>query len=104
MFKVNNKNTRRRHWRRSSVFIVKFEYVSHFFFVFLMITLNLYLLPGRYLIKPLGYTVFTVNSSSNRIPVNFIKLLRWNIIKQMKESVAYLRSQQHLTGTLFDIN
>ena len=26
-----------------------------------MRTLNLYLFPGRYLIQPLGYTVFTVN-------------------------------------------
>ena len=26
MLKVNNKNTRTRHWRRSDVFIVKFEH------------------------------------------------------------------------------
>ena len=30
MFKVNNKNTKRRQWRRSGVFIVNFEPISHF--------------------------------------------------------------------------
>ena len=30
MFKINNKNTRRL-WRRSSVFIVNFEHISHLF-------------------------------------------------------------------------
>ena len=40
MFKVNNKTPERRHWRRSDVFIVNFEYISHFFLVFLLLTLN----------------------------------------------------------------
>ena len=31
MFKVNNKNTRKRHWRRSAVFTVNLEHVSHLF-------------------------------------------------------------------------
>ena len=34
MFKVNN----RRHWRRSSVFIVNFERISHLVLVFLLLT------------------------------------------------------------------
>ena len=29
-----------RHWRRSGVFIVNFEHVSHIFLVFLLLTLN----------------------------------------------------------------
>ena len=102
MFKVNNTNIReicsrltikipeRRHWRRSGGFIVKFEYISHFFLVCLMMTLNTYLFPGRDRIKSLHKAVFTVNNSSgtsNRMPVNFIKLLHWNITKQLKESV-----------------
>ena len=52
MFKVNNKNTRikrevcskltiktseRRHWRRSGVFIVNFEHISHLVLVFLFV-------------------------------------------------------------------
>ena len=33
MFKANNKNSRKRHWSRSSVF-VNFEHISHLFLVF----------------------------------------------------------------------
>ena len=55
MFQVNNRNTRtrceicsklliktseRRHWRRSGVFIVKFEHDSHLVVVFLLLTLR----------------------------------------------------------------
>ena len=51
MFKVNNRNTRtrceicskltinkpdQRHWRRSGVFIINFEHVSHFVLVFIL--------------------------------------------------------------------
>ena len=55
MFKVNNRNTRRRceicskltikipeprHWRRSGIFIVNFEHISHLALVFLLLTLS----------------------------------------------------------------
>ena len=42
IFKGNNRNTRKRcrHWRRSGVFIVKFEHISHFVLVFLLLTLS----------------------------------------------------------------
>ena len=55
MFKVNNTNTRarceicsnltkntleQRQWRRSGVFIVKFEHISYLVLVFLLLTLN----------------------------------------------------------------
>ena len=30
-FKVNNEDVRTRHWRRSCVFIVNFEHISHLF-------------------------------------------------------------------------
>ena len=42
LLKANNSNTRKTwsHWRRSSVFIVNFEYVSHIFLVLLLLTLN----------------------------------------------------------------
>ena len=33
MFKVFNKVTRQRHWRRSGVFIVNFQPISHPFFI-----------------------------------------------------------------------
>ena len=50
--KVNNKNTRKRceicskltiktsDLRRSGAFVVNFKYISHFFLVFLLLTLN----------------------------------------------------------------
>ena len=38
------------------------------------------------------------------MPVNFIKLLRWNIIKQMQESVVCVRFPQNVTRTLYDID
>ena len=56
LLKVDNENTRIRseicskltiktpercHWRRSSVFIVKFEHNSHFVLVFRLLTLNI---------------------------------------------------------------
>ena len=57
MFKVNNRNTRKkyeicskltlkikipeqRQWRRSGVFIVNFEHISHFVVVFLLLILS----------------------------------------------------------------
>ena len=55
MFKVNNRNTRKRceicskltiktpeqrQWRRSGVFIVNFEHISHLALVFLLLTLS----------------------------------------------------------------
>ena len=42
MFKVNNEDTRaKRQWRRSGVFIVNFEHISHLVLVFLLLTLNM---------------------------------------------------------------
>ena len=56
LFKVNNRNTRtrcelcskltikiseRHHWRRSVVFVVNFEHISHLFLVLQLLTLNI---------------------------------------------------------------
>ena len=60
MFKVNNRNTRtrceicskltktpeRRQWRRSGDFIVNIEHFSHLVLVFLLLTLDMYVLVG----------------------------------------------------------
>ena len=40
MFKVNKKDTKTTHWRRSGVFIVNFEQNSQFVLVFQLLTLN----------------------------------------------------------------
>ena len=41
MFKVNNKTPERRQCRRSDVFIVNFEHISHLNLVFQLLTLNM---------------------------------------------------------------
>ena len=42
LLKVNNRNTRTlHHWRRSGIFIVNFEHISHLVLVFLLSTLNM---------------------------------------------------------------
>ena len=38
--KLTIKTSKRRHWRRSGVFIVNSEHVSHFALVFLLLTLS----------------------------------------------------------------
>ena len=64
LFKVNNRNTRKRceicskltikttersHWRRSGVFIVNFEHIAHFFLMFLLLNLSKQMLAGHIL-------------------------------------------------------
>ena len=50
LLKFNNRNTRtvlsikipeRRHWRRSGIFVVNIEHISHLVLVFLLLTLNI---------------------------------------------------------------
>ena len=41
MLKVNNNKTpKRRQWRRSGVFIVRYEHILHLLLVFLLLTLS----------------------------------------------------------------
>ena len=66
LFKVNNKNTRkrceicskltiktpeRRHWGGSGVFTVNFEHISHLFLEYLLLTLNKQVLTGKHFSK-----------------------------------------------------
>ena len=44
--KLTIKTTERCYWRRSGVFIVNFEHISHLVLVFLMLTLNMYWLQS----------------------------------------------------------
>ena len=87
MFKVNNKDTRTtRHWRRSDVFIVKFEYILHTFpcvsnddFKHAFVSWERY---NEIIILGSFYSQY-------KMSVNFIKLLCWNMITQLKESVSW---------------
>ena len=70
LLKVNNRNTKtrceicskltiktpeRRKWRRSGVFVVNLEHISHLVAVFLLLTLNMYL--SAWIISQLVETV-----------------------------------------------
>ena len=63
LFKVNNRNTKKRceiwskfaiktpeqrQWHRSDVSVVSFEHISNLFLVFLFLTLNNYMLGGKH--------------------------------------------------------
>ena len=48
LFKVNNWTPEWRHWRRSAVFIVKFEQISQIVLVFSMLTLSKWIPAGKY--------------------------------------------------------
>ena len=50
MLKINNKGTKLRHWRRSGVFNVNFEHISHLVLVFLLLTLSRYMPTANILI------------------------------------------------------
>ena len=45
--KLTIKTPERRQWRRSGVFIVNFEHISHIVLVLLLLTLNMYLPAGK---------------------------------------------------------
>ena len=71
-------------FQTTSVFIVELEYISHFFLVLLMMTLNIYLFPGRDAIKSLYLSVFTVNKSFRHIKENASKLHKIFALKYSK--------------------
>ena len=49
--KLTIKTPKRRHWRRSDVFIVDFEHISHLVLLFLLLTLNMQMPTGLGLIQ-----------------------------------------------------
>ena len=61
MFKINNKDTRKRPWRRSGIFIVNFEHISHLALVFLLLTLSREMSTGL-----LTYEIWNAITVKNR--------------------------------------
>ena len=59
--KLTVKTPKRRHWRRSGVFIVNFKHISHLALMFLLLSLNMQLPAGRgvCVIHPDFYSRFT---------------------------------------------
>ena len=86
MFKVNNKTPERRHF---GVFIVNFEYISHFFLVLLLLTLSMYLFSGDVLLSKLAkLRIKTV--------VKFIWLTAWLII--FDSSIIFVKNYEQILG------
>ena len=89
LFKVNNRNTRkrseicsklttktptRRQWRRSGVFTVNFEHILHLFVVFLLLTLNTQLLVGT--VKKCIKNFFPLNMDLDQYRQHISKALK----------------------------
>ena len=81
LLKVNNRNTRsnceicskltvkttkQRHWRRSGVFIVNFEHISHLVLVFLLLTFNRKLSAAQELFKHICSSFLAVSCFSKK--------------------------------------
>ena len=49
--KLTIKTPEQHHWRRSGIFIVNFEHISHLVLVFLLLTLNIQLSAGPNVMK-----------------------------------------------------
>ena len=70
MFKVNNRNTttrcERRHWRRSGIFIVNFQHISHLVLVFPLLTLSRSMPAGLLLFKSKRDVLFFIHYNSQK--------------------------------------
>ena len=112
LFKVINKNTSRSceicskltimtpkqsHWCRSGVCIVNFEHISHFFLVFLLWTLNIYLhigLPGNAMLKERNES--TRNTRMNSINVSSVFITNFKHIQSsVQHSILQILHVQH---------
>ena len=92
MFMVNNTDARTTF---SSVFIVKFEFISYIFYVFLIMTLNMYLFEKRKdSLETRAELAFVSSSVENQAILESILLYRASKCKQTKEhgSKDYLRT------------
>ena len=117
LLKVNNRDTRERYeicskitiktlkerqWRRSGVFLVNFEHISHLFLVFLLLVLNMHLLTScrltvkseLYNLSDLIYTfhfcklgIFQVNGKDNPV---------WMIQKTFSEKIKRVKTLTNL--------
>ena len=121
LFKINNRNTRKRneicskliiktpkqrHWRRSSVFI-KFEYISHFFLEFLLLTLSKLILVGyfhwlakqtqtekvRYFLKWKNEHLITQNVKCNKFNKSLDELFSIRCCLETISSLVFLENQ-----------
>ena len=60
MFKFNNKDTQRRQWNRSDISNAKFDDISRLLLVFLLLALSIYLFAGMKQLSQLRWELFLV--------------------------------------------
>ena len=79
------KTPERRRWRRSSVFIVNFEHISHLFLVFILLTLNKQMLAGLFLIfyNNKSCDIFLKNMSGKTLLKTIRKFTTCNYLKKI---------------------
>ena len=66
--KLTVKTTKQRHWRRSGVFIVNFEHISHLVLVFLLLTFNRKLSAVKELVQHICSSFLAVSCFSKKAP------------------------------------
>ena len=70
--KLTIKMPERRHWRRSGIFIVNFEHISHLLLVFLLLTLNMEL-PAGLLFEIYPSEIYEVCVYKHRETLGYVK-------------------------------
>ena len=97
LFKVNNRNTRKRceicskltikiseryHWHESGVFTVNFRYISHLFLLFLLLTLNMHLFAWmlQNLFVCLDFTLFAWMLQNLFVCLDFTWILQKSVM------------------------
>ena len=96
LFKIDNRDTQNmcktcskftikipegRHWRHSGVFIVKFEYISHLFLKFLLLTLSMQMIFKTF--PKLTFTVFNI------LFKNYFVICRIKIVNSKWKKIAH---------------
>ena len=87
--KLTIKTLEQHHWRRSGIFIVNFEHISHLVLVFLLLTLNIQLSAGPNVMKEYNHCTEAKNVLFN----NKLRASRNQIefpFGQLKSSVSPL--------------
>ena len=59
----------RRQWRRSGVFVLNFEFISHFILMFLLLTLNKQLPAGRNETREKSFILLMTTSSKSKLNI-----------------------------------
>ena len=104
--KLTIKTPKRRQWRRSRIFVVYFEHRLHLFLVFLLLTLNKYMLAANNFVQSINHCVWTTRfwcyySYFEPIFVDVCWACIWEIVKKPVLKKLQLLSKTSVTGSIF---